>query len=208
MKLYYSPNACSLGIHIILEEIGKPYDLSLVALKDGAQHQAEYLAINPKSKVPALDLGNGERVLTEFPTIAMYLGASSPEAGLWPKDLVAQARTLEALDYITGTVHPQGFTRQFRPNYFSLHEEDHPKVVEQGRANAERHFGILESQWAGDAWLLPQGYSVADAALFFVEFWHTRRVRKTLPPKLDRHLKAMLERPAVQRALEQEGLSA
>ncbi|MBP0444360.1 glutathione S-transferase N-terminal domain-containing protein [Roseomonas sp. SSH11] len=208
MKLYYAPGACSLGIHIILEEIGKPYELGQVALKEGAQHKPEYVAVNPKSKVPALDLGDGSRALTEFPAIAAYLALSNPEAGLMPKDPLGQARTLEAVDYVTGTIHPHAFTRQFRPNMFSLREEDHPKVVEQARGNAEKFFGVLDRIWAGETWVMPQGYSIADAALFFVQYWQVKRVGQPLPPKVERHYRAMLERPAVQRALEQEGLSA
>ena len=112
------------------------------------------------------------------------------------------------MDFICGTVHPQGFTRQFRPANFTFSEADHPKSVELGKQNAARYFDLLQKTWAGDTWLLPSGYSVADAALFFVEYWATRRSRMTLPPKLDAHLKAMLGRPAVQRALSQEGLAA
>ncbi|WP_426958590.1 glutathione S-transferase family protein [Muricoccus radiodurans] len=208
MKLYYSPGACSLGIHIILEEIGKPYELSLVALKDGAQYKPDYTAVNPKSKVPALELEEGKRVLTEWPAIAAWLGMTNPEAKIWPTDPEAQARTMEAMDFITGTIHPQAFTRQFRPGNYSTREEDHPKAVEQGRANAEKYFAILDRHWDGDGWLLPHGYSTADAALFFVEYWHARRVGQPLPPKLDEHLNKMLARPAVRRALEQEGLPA
>lgn len=208
MKLYYSPAACSVGIHILLEEIGKPYELSLVDLKNGAQSKPEFVAVNPKSKVPALDLGDGGPVLTEFPAIATYLANANPEANLAPRDALGQARALEAVDYITGTVHPHAFTRQFRPYNFSQREEDYPKAVEQARANAEKFFGLVEKNWAGDTWVLPHGFSIADAALFFVEYWHVRRVGQALPPKLDRHFKAMLERPSVKRVLEQEGLAA
>jgi glutathione S-transferase len=207
MKLYYSPGACSLGIHVILEELGKPYELSLVALKDGAQHKPEYVAINPKSKVPALDRGDG-RVLTEWPVIAAWLAKANPEARLMPTDLEGETRCTEMMDFICGTVHPQGFTRQFRPANFTTREEDQPKVVEQGKANAAKYFDTLEKTWRGGDYVLPTGYSVADAALFFVEYWAARRSGMTLPPHLDAHLKAMLARPAVQRALEQEGLPA
>ena len=206
MKLYYSPGACSLGIHIILEEIGKPYELSLVALKDGAQHKPDFLAVNPKSKVPALDRGDG-RVLTEFPVIAYWLGRANPGAGLVPTDLEGEVRCLEALDYVCGTIHPHGFTRQFRPANFCFRDEDHPKSVELGKQNAAKYFDTLQKGWQGGTWILPSGYSVADAALFFVEYWATRRSGLTLPPALDAHLKAMLARPAVQRALTQEGLA-
>lgn len=206
MKLYYSPGACSVGIHIILEEIGKPYELAPVALKDGAQHKPEYTSVNPKSKVPALDRGDG-KALTEYPVIAMWLAKSNPDAKLLPTDLEGETRCAEMLDYICGTVHPQGFTRQFRAANFTPREEDLPKVVEQGKTLAAKYFGVLEKTWAGNGWVLPTGYSVADSALFFVEYWATRRSGMTLPPKLDAHLKAMLARPAVQRALAQEGMA-
>ena len=206
MKLYYSPGACSVGIHVILEEIGKPYELSLVALKDGAQYKPDYLAVNPKSKVPALDRGDG-KALTEWPVIAFWLAKSNPEAGLIPTEFEGEVRCLEMMDFICGTVHPQGFTRQFRPANFSFHEEDHPKSVELGKQNAAKYFDLLERTWAGGTWLLPSGFSVADAALFFVEYWATRRSGLTLPPRLEAHLKAMLARPTVQRALTQEGLA-
>ncbi len=207
MKLYYSPGACSLGIHVVLEEIAKPYELSAVALKEGAQHKPEYMAINPKSKVPALDRGDG-KVLTEWPVIAFWLAKSNPEAGLIPSDFDGEVRCLEMMDFICGTIHPQGFTRQFRAANFTPREEDQPKVVEQGKSLAAKYFDTLEKTWSGGTWLLPSGYSVADAALFFVEYWATRRSGLTLPPRLDAHLKAMLARPAVQRALSQEGLPA
>jgi glutathione S-transferase len=207
VKLYYSPGACSVGIHVILEELGKPYELALVSLKEGAQHKPEYLAVNPKSKVPALDRGDG-RVLTEWPVIATWLARSSPEAKLMPTDPEGEIRCMEMMDYICGTVHPQGFTRQFRPANFCFSEADHPKVVELGKQNAAKYFATIEKGWTGGTWVLPSGYSVADAALFFVEYWAARRSGITLPPHLDAHLKAMLARPAVQRALGQEGLAA
>jgi len=206
MKLFYSPGACSLGIHIILEEIGKPFELSLVALKEGAQYKPDYLAVNPKSKVPALDRGDG-RALTEFPVIAWWLAKSNPEAGLLPTDFEGETRCLEMLDYVAGTIHPQGFTRQFRAANFTPREEDLPKVVEQGKTLAAKYFDMLEKTWTGGTFALPSGYSVADCALFFVEYWATRRSGMTLPPRLAAHLAAMLARPAVQRALAREGLA-
>ena len=208
MKLYYSPNACSMAIHVILEEIGAPYELALISTRAGAQNAPAYVAINPKSKVPSLDRGDGGPVLTELPAIAMWLGASNSGAKLWPEDLDAQARCLEALDYVAGTVHPQAFTRQFRAANFAADEADQPRVVAQGKAMAEKYLALLDGQWRGGQWVLPGGYSVADAALFYVEYWAVRRCDMTLPPRLAAHFDAMLARPAVQRALEQEGLAA
>ncbi|OYV28276.1 MAG: glutathione S-transferase, partial [Acidocella sp. 20-61-6] len=81
MKLFYSPNACSMAIHIVLEEIGKPYELALVDFAKASQYQPEYLAVNPKSKVPALMRDDGA-VLTELPAIAWYLAKTNPQANL------------------------------------------------------------------------------------------------------------------------------
>jgi len=205
--LFYAPGACSLGIHIILEEIGKPYELAPVNLKEGAQHKPEYMAVNPKSKVPALKREDGS-LLTEYPVIATWLAKSNPEAGLLPTDLEGETRAAEAMAYFTGTIHPYGFTRQYRPGNFTPNEADIPKVVETGKAAASKYFTLVDGQWLGGDWVLPSGYSVADSALFFVEYWGAKRSGLTLPPKLAAHLERMLARPAVQRMMEQEGLAA
>ena len=83
MKLFYAPGACSIGIHVLLEEIGKPYEPVLLNTKEGAQFKQEFTSINPKSKVPTLQRDDGS-VLTEYPAIAYWLAASNPEAGLRP----------------------------------------------------------------------------------------------------------------------------
>src|SRR5271166_1062115 len=85
VKLFYSPGACSLGTHILLEEIGKPYELALVDLRSGAQHKQEFTSVNPKAKVPALLRGDGT-LLTEWSAIAWYLAKTHPELGLLPED--------------------------------------------------------------------------------------------------------------------------
>ena len=206
MKLYIAPGACSLGVHVIMEEIGKPYELIPVDFKNAAQYKPEYMAINPKSKVPALVRDDGT-LLTEYPVIAMWLAKTNPEANLAPKDLEGETRCAEMLDYVCGTIHPQGFTRQFRPGNFARDEADQPRVIEAGKQLAARYFNTLETNWTGGDWALPSGYSVADTALFFVEYWATRRSGMTLPPKLANHLEKMLARPAVQRMLEQVGLA-
>src|SRR5271167_2901410 len=107
MKLYYAPGACSLGIHVLLEEIGKPYDGVVVSLRQGEQFQPAFTAVNPKSKVPTLERDDGS-VLTEFPAIAYWLARTNPGAHLLPEDVESQARALEALDYVVATVHMQG----------------------------------------------------------------------------------------------------
>ncbi len=118
MKLFYSPGACSLGIHVLLEEIGASYELALVNLREGQQFSPEFRAVNPKGKVPALVIGEG-RVLTEFPAIAFWLAMSFPQARLIAQDVETQARTLELIDYIVATVHMRGYTLTRLPQKFA-----------------------------------------------------------------------------------------
>ncbi len=71
MKLYFSPGACSVAVHMMLEETGVPYQIELVLTGDGSTRKAEHLLVNPKGQVPVLDLGDG--VLTEVSAIMLHL---------------------------------------------------------------------------------------------------------------------------------------
>lgn len=205
MKLFYSPNACSMAIHVLLEEIGKPYELRRVDFSKQEQHSAEYAAISPKAKVPVLQRDDGS-YLTELPSIAWYLARSNPELNLLPADIEGEARALEIMDYLVATVHMRGFTRIFRPEAFSPTPEDKEKVQESGRKTVAQGFEIMVPVLGQKEYLLG-AFSIADAALFFLEYWAVRRVGMTLPAALDGHFQRMLSRPAVQRALAAEGLS-
>jgi glutathione S-transferase len=96
IALYYSPGSCSLAPHIALNEIGQPFELRKFATADRANYSAEYLAINPKGRIPALQIDGF--ILTENPAILAYLGRRFPSAGLYPVDgSEAEARCLELL---------------------------------------------------------------------------------------------------------------
>ena len=205
MKLYYSPGACSLGIHVLLEETGKPYQTQRLDFSRKEQYGPEYVAINPKSKVPALQLDDGT-VVTEWPAIAYYIAGSNPEAGLLPKDVEGQAKALEILDYLIATVHMRGFTRIFRPELFAPSPEDQDKVKQAGADIVADGFKLLEPQMAGKDYMLG-AFSVADAALFFLETWAVKRAKMTLPAPFQAHLERMMARPAVGRVMAAEGLA-
>lgn len=206
MKLYYQPGACSLGIHVLLEEIGKPYQTQTVNLRDGDQFKPAFTSVNPKSKVPTLTRDDGS-VLTEFPAIAYWLARTNPEKKLLPDDADAQARTLEAMDYAVATIHMQGFGRLFRPSNFTSNPADEEKVKERGKEIVERGFSILDKALAGKDYVVGP-FSIADAALFYTEFWGAGRMGMTLPPNCAAHYKRMLARPAVQKTLQAEGLQS
>jgi glutathione S-transferase len=205
MKLMYSPGACSIGIHVLLEEIGKPYETQLVNLREGAQYKSEFTSVNPKSKVPTLVRDDGS-VLTEYPAIAYWLARTNPDKKLLPDDVDAQARVLEALDYAVATVHMQGFGRLFRAANFTPNPEDEDKVKERGKELAEKGFAVMDKALAGKDYIAG-AFSIADSALFYTEFWGAKRMNMKLPPNCEAHLNRMLARPAVQRVLQQEGLN-
>ena len=206
MKLYFSPGACSIGIHVLLEEIGKPYEAVRLNFQEGQQYKPEFTGINPKSKVPTLVRDDGS-VLTEYPAIAYWLAASNSEAGLLPKAPDDLARAMETTDYCVATLHMQGFTRIFRPGNFSPNEADHDKVKARGEEIFSKGLGVLDKALAGKEWAAGS-YSFADSAVFYVSFWWNGRLKKELPGNVAAHYGRMKARPAVQRTFEQEGLAA
>ena len=202
MKLYLTPGSCSTGIHILMEELELVFEAHLVNLLAGDQNTPEYLALNPKATIPALVRNDGS-ALTEFQAIAYWLARSYPKAKLLPGDPDGDARVIELMDYVVGTVHGLGFARIFTTDRFALNEADFETVKAQGVDIVKRGFAVINNA------LPPQGYvmdtfSIADAALFYVEFW-ADKTGISLPENCLKHYRLMLERPVVRRVLMEEG---
>ena len=202
MKLFYSPGACSLGIHVLLEEIGKPYDTEKVDLGTPPAERA-LSRVNPKSKVPTLVRDDGS-VLTEYPAIAWWLARSNPEKKLFPEDIEAQSRVLEATDYCVATLHMQGFSRMFGAHRAAT-PAGQEAMTAPGRDVATRALARMDAVLGGKEWVAG-AYSIADTALFYACRW-AGHFDVALPANVAAHLARMKARPAVQAALQQEGLS-
>jgi glutathione S-transferase len=202
MKFYMTPGSCSTGIHIILEELDEAFEAYIVNLPAGDQFKPDYVAINPKSTIPTLVRRDGSS-LTEVPAIAYWLGRSHPRAALWPDDAEKSCRLIEAMAYIAGTVHGQGFARIFATHTFARNPLDHDSVRELGRDIVAKGFAILSEALGANAYLADD-YSVADPILFYVEFW-ADKTGMALPANLIAHYRRMLTRPAVYRVLREEG---
>lgn len=208
MKLFYAPGACSLGIHVTLREVGAPFEAMRVDLRKGEQFGGALEAANPKAKVPTLVRDDGS-VLTEYPAIAWWLAAANPGAGLMPEGVEAQARAMEATDYVVSTMHMQGFSRIFRPGNFSPDEAQHGAVKVRGTEIFDKGLALMDRRLDGREWLAGEGrgaYSFADPALFYVSYWRAERLKGDLPPNVARHYAAMKARLAVRAALKAEGL--
>lgn len=200
MKLYYAPGACSLASHIVAREAG--IDIALEKVDTRTKRMADdrdFLAINPKGYVPALELADGE-VLTEGAAILQYLADSKPNAGLAPAHgTLARSRLHEALSYVSSELH-KSYTPLFNP---ATPEE----VREERKAYLVKRYSLLDQVLAGQPFLLGEDFSVADAYLFTVTQW-AGYVSLDLSEfkALDAFQARVRSRPAVQAALQAEGL--
>ena len=200
MKLYYSPGACSLSPHIVLLEAGLPYTLVKTDLKTKkTAGGADYLTINSKGTVPAVELDDG-RVLTEGPAIIQYLADQKPESGLAPRaGTFERYQLMEMLNYITSEVH-KAFSPLFNP--------ESSAEMKQASVNAlTKKFDWLTGFLGDKTFLLGNTFTVADAYLFTVLKW-TRIVKIDLArwPALAAYQARIAQRPKVQAALKEEGL--
>lgn len=203
MKLYWGRGTCAIGIHLLLEEAGLRYELEEVDVGHGATHTPTFLAINRKGKVPTLVRDDGS-VLTEFSAIATWIARQAPDAGLMPEDPEDEARAVEILAYVEGTIHGQGYGRLFAPSHFAPDDQMADAVKQKGRAIVEQGFGVLEAPLTTHAFAVGEHFTIADAALFYVERW-APKVDIMLPLHVQRHFERLVARPAIQRVREAWG---
>ena len=200
MKLFLKPGSCSLASHIVLEEIGRPYDTETVDLaKKLTASGADFWAINPKGYVPALLLDDGD-LLTEGPAILQYLADLAPELQLAPANGSKARSQLQSWLTFIGTEVHKNFSPFFNPAAT-------PEMKDLARANLQRRLGYVNDQLAGRDFLMGDTFSVADAYLFTVVGW-AKFVQLDLSawPHLIAFQGRVAARPATQRALKAEGL--
>lgn len=202
MKFYMTPGSCSTGIHILLEEVGAVFEVYIVNLPAGDHLKPDYLAINPKGTIPTLVRDDGTAI-TDFQAIAWWLARQYPRRGLLPADAEGEVRVLEAMNHAVGTIHGQGFTRIFTTANVTPNPADHDAVQARGRQIVADGFAVMDGLLAGQDYLVGN-FSIADAALFYTEFW-ADRLKLPLPPNCAAHFKRMLARPAVSQVLLEEG---
>lgn len=192
MKLYFSPGACSLASHIVLRELGVPFEL--VKVDTGTKKTAkgdDYLAVNPKGYVPALQLDNGQ-VLTEGAALLQYLGELKP--GLLPTHgPMDKFRESEWLTFISTEIH-KGFSPLWRKDI-----SDDAKKAFLG--SLEKRFAYLDKHFANHEYLMGKQFTVADAYLFTILNWtNSLKIDINQWPNMATYFKRIGDRPKVKEA--------
>ena len=199
LTLYYTPGACSMAAHIVLEESGEEYEAKKVDLAGGEQRTEAYLKINPLGRVPALLLDNGEP-LVENTAILPFLGN---RFDLWPEDALAEAKALSLIGFFASSVHVS-FAHVSRPERYASDLTAFPTLKETGLKAFHGYLKQIDGMLAGREWF-GDGYSVLDPYGFVFYTWG---VRRNLPmaelKNYTGHKNRMLKRPAVARVVENE----
>ncbi|HTV34683.1 MAG TPA: glutathione S-transferase family protein [Methylocella sp.] len=209
MKFYMTPGSCSTGIHILLETLELPFEAWIINIPAGEHLRPEYLKINPRGTIPTLVLDDG-RALIDFKSIALWLAETYPRGKLLPDDPGLAARAVELLDFALIQLHGEGFTRIFTTErYVSVNEaQQGQKLIEDvaahGREIVGQAFEILEKRLPEEGFAVGPRFSIADAALFYNEFW-ADKIGIALPPRVAGHYQRVRARPVVRQVLAEEG---
>lgn len=202
LTLYFAPRTCALASLIALEESGLPFSTKKLNFAEGEQRSPDYLAINPKGRVPALVTERG--IITETPAILAYIAQIAPAAQLAPLDPFEFARMQSFNNYLCSTVHVNHAhgRRGSRWADDAAAQEAMKAKVPQTMSEA---FEVIDHAMLEGPWVMGEYYSVADPYLFVMTGWlRPDGVDPIHFKKSTAHYAQMIERPAVQRALERE----
>ncbi len=203
LKLFFASNTCALASHIALEEAGAPHEAIRVDFRTNEQRKPDYLAINPKGRVPALVTDRG--ILTETPAILVFVAQSFPAARLAPLDDPFEFARVQAFNsYLCSTVHV-AHAHRLRGYRWA----DDPVAIADMQRKVPTTVGdcfeLIETTMLQGPWVMGERYSICDPYLFTLSQWlDGDGVDIARFPKLIELQKRMNARPAVQRALSAE----
>jgi glutathione S-transferase len=202
-KLYYAPGTCALASHIALEEAGADYETERLDFKRNEQNSAEYLAINPKGRVPSLVTDRG--ALTETPAILAFIAQCFPEAKLAPlEDAYGFAEVQAFNNYLCATVHV-AHAHKLRGYRWATAEATFADMKQMVPKTMGACFGLIERDMLRGPWVMGEQYTICDPYLYTIATWLEGDGvdLKTLPRVMDHHQR-MAERPAVRAVLAEQ----
>jgi len=203
IKLYYAAHTCSLASHIALEDAGAEYSTVRISFAAEQQRQPEYLAINPKGRVPALVTDRG--ILTETPAMLAFIAQRFPQAKLAPLDdpfLFAQVQAFNS--YLCSTLHV-AHSHRMRGNRWA---DDAAAIASMQRKvpdSVTACYQLIEEHMLGKPWVMGETYTIYDPYLFTIAQWLEQDgVDPSRFPKVIDHRRRMSERPQVRKAIAEE----
>jgi len=203
LTFYYVPNTCALASHIALEEAGADYTGIRMSFADEDQKNPDYLAINPKARVPALVTERG--VLTETPAILLYICQLHPAAGMASLDDPFELARVQAFNsYLCSTVHVAHAHRMRGHRWAS-----DPAAIADMQANVPRAVGecfrLIENDMFAGPWVMGEACTISDFYLFTLTQWLAGDgVDIATLPKIRDHHERLARRPSVVAALAEE----
>jgi glutathione S-transferase len=198
-KLYTAPGTCALASHIALEEAGADYKAERLDFKNSQQTTAQYLAINPKGRVPALVTEQG--TLTETPAILAFIASSFPDAKLVPQEPFAFAQAQSFNSYLCSTVHIN-HAHKMRGYRWAVEETSFADMKRKVPETMAASFALIERDMLKGPWVMGEQYTICDPYLYTISGWlEGDGVDLATLPKVAAHRKRMEERPAVQKVL-------
>lgn len=199
-KLFYSLKSASMGIRVLLEEIGAPYELIQTSVEKDTPRPPEQIAVNPNGWVPVLLWENG--AMYEAAAITIFLGDRHPKAQLAPTiDDPSRAVFLQTLVYFSNSVQ-NAFQLTYYPDRFVDGPRDEPSAQQRGNRRLRETWAVIDTQIGNKEWILGDQFSAADIYLFMLTTW--LRAAKRHPamaefPSAKRIADKVLQRPSVQR---------
>ncbi|WP_342643902.1 glutathione S-transferase family protein [Rhodoligotrophos ferricapiens] len=202
LTLYWSPGSCSQAVRVALAECEAQYEARRLFLNEGDQSKPEYLAINPRGRVPALQVDGA--VITEVLAILVFIARRWPERVLLPREPIAEAQSLATMAWLSNTVHP-GFARLFRPERVVSDPAVYPAVRDNARTLTWSNLQEIERALQHAPWMAGAAYSVCDPYTLVFLAWG-KRLEFPLDelPACQDFITRMLDRPAVRKVLEEE----
>jgi glutathione S-transferase len=203
IKLYYAADTCSLASHIALEDAGAEYSLQRISFAAEEQRKPEYLAINPKARVPALVTDKG--ILTETPAMLVFIAQSFPKARLAPLDdpfLFAEVQAFNS--YLCSTLHVAHAHRMRGERW-----ADEPSAIAAMQRKVPDSvaacYRLIEERMLRGPWVMGKSYTICDPYLFTIAQWlEGDGVDPAKFPKVIAHRQRMSERAAVKKAIAAE----
>jgi glutathione S-transferase len=203
LRLFYTPGACSRASHIALREASADFEIRYVDFGAAEQRGPDYLRVNPKGRVPALETEQG--VITENPAILAYVAQRFPEARLAPIDDPFEFARMQAFNsYLCATVHV-AHAHLRRPERWADAADAKAELQRKAPDVMGACFQLIEDEYLVGPWVMGDAYTVADGYLFTIAQWlPAHRIDSARYPKVHAHLNRMLTRPAVQAAIAAE----